>query len=121
MINEFRTYQQHTSNYTFQLAPDGKRPEKPGKKKQQEKKKSNLEIFKEELKAIQEEREERHRIKGMLRTTLTPGSGPAGESFSRSKEDRGSMNSSSSALLADASSKKCIFEEFSFKLKTYLA
>ncbi len=32
---------------------EAKRPEKPGKKKQQEKKKSNLEIFKEELKAIQ--------------------------------------------------------------------
>lgn len=44
-----------------------KRPEKPGKKKEKEKKKSNLEIFKEELKAMQEEREERHRIKGMLR------------------------------------------------------
>ncbi len=42
-----------------------KRPEKPGKKKQSEKKKSNLEIFKEELKAMQEEREERHRIKGL--------------------------------------------------------
>ena len=40
-----------------------KRPEKPGKKKSTEKKKSNLEIFKEELKAMQEEREERHRIK----------------------------------------------------------
>ena len=45
-----------------------KRPEKPGKKKQQEKKKSNLEIFKEELKAMQEEREERHRIKNMVRS-----------------------------------------------------
>ncbi|ODN04777.1 U2 snRNP-associated SURP motif-containing protein [Orchesella cincta] len=42
------------------------RPEKPGKKKQTEKKKSNLEIFKEELKIIQEEREERHRLKKML-------------------------------------------------------
>ena len=40
-----------------------RRPEKPGKKKANEKKKSNLEIFKEELKAMQEEREERHRIK----------------------------------------------------------
>ena len=49
---------------------DAKRPEKPGKKKEKEKKKSNLEIFKEELKAMQEEREERHRIKGMLKTSL---------------------------------------------------
>ena len=45
-----------------------KRPEKPGKKKEKEKKKSNLEIFKEELKAMQEEREERHRIKGMVKS-----------------------------------------------------
>ena len=44
------------------------RPEKPGaKKKQQEKKKSNLEAFKEELKAIQEEREERHRYKAQVK------------------------------------------------------
>ena len=49
---------------------DAKRPEKPGKKKEKEKKKSNLEIFKEELKAMQEEREERHRIKGMLKSSL---------------------------------------------------
>ena len=42
-----------------------KRPDKPGKKKEKEKKKSNLELFKEELKAIQEERDERHRIKGI--------------------------------------------------------
>ena len=34
---------------------------------EKEKKKSNLEIFKEELKAMQEEREERHRIKDKLR------------------------------------------------------
>ena len=51
-------------------ASDSKKPEKPGKKKEKEKKKSNLEIFKEELKAMQEEREERHRIKGMLKSSL---------------------------------------------------
>ncbi|KAH9509427.1 U2 snRNP-associated SURP domain-containing protein [Bulinus truncatus] len=34
-----------------------------GKKKKEEKKKSNLELFKEELKSIQEQREERHAIK----------------------------------------------------------
>ncbi|TRY72722.1 hypothetical protein TCAL_00982 [Tigriopus californicus] len=49
-----------------------KRPEKPGKKKEKEKKKSNLEIFKEELKAIQEEREERHRVKNMIRSGAVP-------------------------------------------------
>ncbi|KAK4313057.1 hypothetical protein Pmani_015576 [Petrolisthes manimaculis] len=45
------------------------KPEKPGKKKEKEKKKkSNLELFKEELKMIQEERAERHRIKNMYQT-----------------------------------------------------
>ncbi|XP_047496387.1 U2 snRNP-associated SURP motif-containing protein-like isoform X2 [Penaeus chinensis] len=44
------------------------KPERPGKKKEKEKKKSNLELFKEELKMIQEERAERHRIKNMYQT-----------------------------------------------------
>ena len=39
------------------------RPERPGKKKAMDKKKSNLEIFKEELKAIQEERDVRNKYK----------------------------------------------------------
>ncbi|VVC31641.1 mRNA splicing factor Cwf21 domain,SWAP/Surp,SR140, RNA recognition motif,CID [Cinara cedri] len=40
------------------------------KKKEGEKKKSNLELFKEELKMIQEEREERHKFKGVLQKTI---------------------------------------------------
>lgn len=64
-----------------------RRPEKPGsKKKQTEKKKSNLEIFKEELKAIQEEREERHRIKGMVRGGGSFGSGSIGGQQDVTKE-----------------------------------
>lgn len=68
-------------SFTFQK-PDmsdlkSKRPEKPGKKKQTEKKKSNLEIFKEELKAMQEEREERHRYKKMIKTGEAPQTGLA--------------------------------------------
>ena len=43
--------------------------EKPAKKKSEQKKKSNLELFKEELKLIQEEREERHRLKNQLKDT----------------------------------------------------
>jgi U2-associated protein SR140 len=43
--------------------------EKPAKKKGENKKKSNLELFKEELKLIQEEREERHRLKAQLKET----------------------------------------------------
>ena len=48
------------------------RPERPGVKKKQEKKKSNLEIFKEELKAIQEERDERNKYKALLKAGGTP-------------------------------------------------
>lgn len=48
------------------------RPDKPGKKKKDEKKKSNLEMFKEELKAIQEERQERHKYKAMIKAGGTP-------------------------------------------------
>ncbi|XP_042210542.1 U2 snRNP-associated SURP motif-containing protein-like isoform X2 [Homarus americanus] len=51
------------------LRVDRDKPDKPGKKKEKEKKKkSNLELFKEELKMIQEERAERHRIKNMYQT-----------------------------------------------------
>lgn len=43
------------------------------KKKEKEKKKSNLELFKEELKIIQEEREERYKMKGALKDHLKKG------------------------------------------------
>lgn len=43
------------------------------KKKEKEKKKSNLELFKEELKIIQEEREERYKMKGALKDQLKKG------------------------------------------------
>ena len=48
------------------------KPDKPGIKKQKEKKKSNLEIFKEELKAIQEERDERNKYKALLKAGGAP-------------------------------------------------
>jgi len=48
------------------------RPAKPGAKKQKEKKKSQLEIFKDELKAIQEERDERNKYKAMLKAGGAP-------------------------------------------------
>lgn len=41
-----------------------------GKKKAQEKKKSNLELFKEELKLMQKEREERHKYKHIARSMI---------------------------------------------------
>ncbi|GIY33458.1 hypothetical protein CDAR_474071 [Caerostris darwini] len=43
------------------------RIERQNKKKEKEKKKSNLELFKEELRMIQEEREERHRLKSAVK------------------------------------------------------
>lgn len=43
------------------------------KKKEKEKKKSNLELFKEELRMIQEEREERHRLKSMIKEQVKTG------------------------------------------------
>ncbi|XP_036331068.1 U2 snRNP-associated SURP motif-containing protein [Rhagoletis pomonella] len=49
--------------YAKMLASDLKKDSVPLKKKSQEKKKSNLELFKEELRQIQEEREERHKYK----------------------------------------------------------
>lgn len=54
--------------YARLLGERGK-PERPGKKKEQQKRKSNLELFKEELKVIQEEREERHKYKGIVKTS----------------------------------------------------
>ncbi|KAH8355217.1 hypothetical protein KR093_009146, partial [Drosophila rubida] len=51
--------------YAKLLASDLKKDPPTLKKKNQEKKKSNLELFKEELRQIQEEREERHKYKHM--------------------------------------------------------
>ncbi|XP_017778699.1 PREDICTED: U2 snRNP-associated SURP motif-containing protein isoform X2 [Nicrophorus vespilloides] len=53
--------------YAKLLAIDRK-PERLGKRKQNSK--SNLESFKEELRQIQEEREERHKYKGILKSTI---------------------------------------------------
>ncbi|XP_070538987.1 U2 snRNP-associated SURP motif-containing protein-like isoform X3 [Ptychodera flava] len=48
-------------------APDESKKDIAKKAKEKDKKKSNLEMFKEELKVIQAEREERHRMKKILR------------------------------------------------------
>ncbi|XP_022671454.1 U2 snRNP-associated SURP motif-containing protein-like [Varroa jacobsoni] len=55
---------------TLPPTPSENKPAKPGRKKDEPKKKSNLEMFKEELKIIQEEREERHRLKGVIKGQL---------------------------------------------------
>ena len=48
------------------------KPAKPGLKNKKEKKKTNLEIFKEELKAIQEERDKRNEYKAMIKAGGAP-------------------------------------------------
>ena len=83
------------------------RPEKPGaKKKEKEKKKSNLEAFKEELKAIQEEREERHRYKSQVRSqgSSSAPSQPASNSRS-STSASGSTGTGSSLPIKDDTAK----------------
>ena len=101
MMSNFLPYYQvklssihHLMRILFQPpAPElvAKRPEKPGKKKQAEKKKSNLEIFKEELKAMQEEREERHRIKGLGKGGGGSGGGGGGGGSLSLRSDRESL------------------------------
>ena len=84
------------------------RPEKPGsKKKEKEKKKSNLEAFKEELKAIQEEREERHRYKSQVKSQSGSSSAGAqsGSTSRTSTSGTGSAGTSSILPAKDEASK----------------
>ncbi|XP_077293313.1 U2 snRNP-associated SURP motif-containing protein [Arctopsyche grandis] len=60
--------------------------QKPSKKKDKDKRKSNLELFKEELRQIQEEREERHKYKGALRGTISE-SAKSDDSASSNKDE----------------------------------
>jgi U2-associated protein SR140 len=58
-------------DYARMLASDSRKDSSSSaKKKSQEKKKSNLELFKEELKQMQEEREERHKYKHAAKTMV---------------------------------------------------
>ncbi|XP_054893118.1 U2 snRNP-associated SURP motif-containing protein isoform X1 [Poeciliopsis prolifica] len=69
------------------LPPDKRNTLKKGSEK--EKKKSNLELFKEELKQIQEERDERHRMKGRVsRFEPLPGSEGRRSSDGSSRRNR---------------------------------
>lgn len=62
--------QDKANEYVKLLASENKKDQVPNKKKAQEKKKSNLEMFKEELRQIQEEREERHKYKHMAKSMI---------------------------------------------------
>ena len=74
---------------------------------EKEKKKTNLELFKEELKAMQEEREERHRVKGMLRNSgnLNSSNMPSSSISSSSGATGSSANSSKDPFLGDMGDK----------------
>uniref|UniRef100_A0A3B5PWY9 U2 snRNP-associated SURP motif-containing protein n=1 Tax=Xiphophorus maculatus TaxID=8083 RepID=A0A3B5PWY9_XIPMA len=72
-----------------QFLPADKRNVSPFKGSEKEKKKSNLELFKEELKQIQEERDERHRMKGRVsRFEPLPGSEGRRSSDGSSRRNR---------------------------------
>lgn len=70
-LTEEKSSTEKASEYAMHLAGESKNQENRLKKKNQEKKKSNLELFKEELRQIQEEREERHKYKNVARSMLS--------------------------------------------------
>uniref|UniRef100_A0A1B0GIZ1 Putative splicing regulator n=1 Tax=Lutzomyia longipalpis TaxID=7200 RepID=A0A1B0GIZ1_LUTLO len=70
-LTDEKSSTEKASEYAMHLAGEAKNQENRLKKKSQEKKKSNLELFKEELRMIQEEREERHKYKNVARSMLT--------------------------------------------------
>ncbi|NP_001153375.1 U2-associated SR140 protein isoform X1 [Nasonia vitripennis] len=68
---ESRSSQEQAQEFAKILSSNERKLDRLGKKKKEgEKKKSNLELFKEELKMIQEEREERHKNKGVVKTVV---------------------------------------------------
>lgn len=62
------------------------------KKKAQEKKKSNLELFKEELRQIQEEREERHKYKHMAKSMVPASSTSLEQETYKEEKETGSFD-----------------------------
>lgn len=67
-----RSSAEQAQEYARLLGTNERKMDRLGKKKKEgEKKKSNLELFKEELKMIQEEREERHKYKGVVKTVIS--------------------------------------------------
>ncbi|KAG7205662.1 hypothetical protein KM043_007613 [Ampulex compressa] len=67
-----RSSAEQAQEYARLLGSNERKLDRMGKKKKEgEKKKSNLELFKEELKMIQEEREERHKYKGVVKTVIS--------------------------------------------------
>ncbi|XP_026475095.1 U2 snRNP-associated SURP motif-containing protein isoform X2 [Ctenocephalides felis] len=63
-----KTSAERAQEYARLLSSNDQKPDRLGKKKEKDKKKSNLEMFKEELKMIQEGREERQRYKQAIKT-----------------------------------------------------
>lgn len=71
-VSDEKSSTSSAQDYVKQLSSESRRDASPSlqKKKAQEKKKSNLELFKEELRQMQEEREERHKYKNVARTMM---------------------------------------------------
>ncbi|EDW32826.1 GL10142 [Drosophila persimilis] len=86
--------------YAKTLASDLKK--EPLKKKNQEKKKSNLELFKEELRQIQEEREERHKYKHMAVSQAPPAQQQQPQQQAASQSSSSSASTSSQQAASNA-------------------
>ncbi|KAJ8670800.1 hypothetical protein QAD02_002059 [Eretmocerus hayati] len=70
-LGETRSAQEQAQEFARILSSNERKLDRLGKKKKEgEKKKSNLELFKEELKMIQEEREERYKYKGSSKSSV---------------------------------------------------
>ncbi|KAH8299955.1 hypothetical protein KR044_007950, partial [Drosophila immigrans] len=91
-----KTASEKAEEYAKLLASDLKKDAPTLKKKNQEKKKSNLELFKEELRQIQEEREERHKYKHMA-VANPPASQPQPQQQQQQQQAPSSSQQSSAA------------------------
>ncbi|XP_017073069.1 LOW QUALITY PROTEIN: U2 snRNP-associated SURP motif-containing protein [Drosophila eugracilis] len=90
--------------YAKTLASDLKKDPGPLKKKNQEKKKSNLELFKEELRQIQEEREERHKYKHMAASHTPPAQQPSAAAGSAPNSSASTTSTASNSGSKDSGS-----------------
>lgn len=89
---EEKSSAEKAQEYAKLLANDSSKKDLSSKKKSQEKKKSNLELFKEELRQIQEEREERHKYKSQARSMLPPQSSSDNDPIFTKESESGSFD-----------------------------
>ncbi|KAL5279563.1 U2SURP family protein [Megaselia abdita] len=92
---EEKSATQKAQDYVKMLELDSKKEILNPKRKAQEKKKSNLELFKEELRQIQEEREERHKYKHQAKQQVVTTHHLAPEPETPTRHDGGGAESGS--------------------------